>query len=61
MDKDAISDNDGGMGKEGPHYKDNRHDQSIWNLLVYKYGLKVRGVGGRSEYCVVHLAWNRLG
>ena len=49
MDKDAISDNDGGMGKEGPHYKDNRHDQSIWNLLVYKYGLKVRGVGAGRQ------------
>ena len=42
MDADAISDNNGGGIPNQPSYRDNRHDQSIWNLIVYKFGLKVR-------------------
>jgi hypothetical protein len=48
MDADAIADVDTPGIPNPPRYKDNRHDQSIWNLIVHKYGLKVRLSSHRS-------------
>lgn len=41
MDADAITDNGGGGVPNEPGFRDHRHDQALWSLLVYMLGAEV--------------------